>query len=154
MSVCVYECLCVCVYECMCVCVYVCMSVCVYVCMSVCVYVCMCVCVYECMCVCVLYRLTYTHSLTQSRTVPKLPPIHRRSPAGARGRSSSFYVPTSKELREGQRRKDRKVVQHSESNLHCTCLLCHSGGATRGETGGTEGRGGGALEVRGVLSIV
>ena len=107
---------------------------------------------------CVLYRLIHTHSLThsltQSHSVPKLPPIHRRSPAGARGKSSSFYVPTSNELREGQRRKDREVVQHSESNLHCTCLLCHSGGATRGETGGTEGGGGGALEVRGVLSIV
>lgn len=68
----------------------------------------------------------------QSRTVPKLPPIHQRGFPG-RGRSSSFHVPTLTEVRESQRQRDRRLIQHSESNPHCACQLCIAGGATQGQ---------------------
>ena len=68
----------------------------------------------------------------QSHTVPKLPPIRRR---GKSLPSTSFYVPTTGELRQLQRHRDkRERVQHSESNPRCVCQLCAAGGATAGET--------------------
>ena len=74
----------------------------------------------------ILHPHTHTHWL-QSHMATKLPPIHQK---GSTEKSSSFYVPTSNELKEQQRQADKQLVEHSDSNSQCKCRMCQAGGST------------------------
>lgn len=54
----------------------------------------------------------------QSRTVPKLPPIHRPP------QKKAFVFPTTSDLKLQHRQQDDAVVEHSPSNPQCSCELC------------------------------
>lgn len=54
----------------------------------------------------------------RSRTVPKLPPIHRPP------QKKAFVFPTTSDLKLQHRQQDDAVVEHSPSNPQCSCELC------------------------------
>jgi len=60
---------------------------------------------------------TYFSSL-QSRSVPRLPPIHRRP------QQREFTFSTRNELRHMYREQDDSLVDHAPSNPQCNCKLC------------------------------
>ena len=60
---------------------------------------------------------TYFSSL-QSRSVPRLPPIHRRP------QQREFTFSTRNELRHMYREQDDSLVDHAPSNPQCNCELC------------------------------
>ena len=63
-------------------------------------------------------------SSLQSRSVPKLPPIHRHR------RQREFTFSTRNEFRHMYKEQDDSLVDHAPSNPQCNCKLCQMNAST------------------------